>query len=65
MIAWDIGTKNAEILKVYLTKNKETAIHQINPQSINHIHLQVYPNPNFITIKIEGEEATQKVVILP
>lgn len=114
------SSTNAAILKVYLTKKENVSTHQLNPQSINHIHLQVYPNPNngtfnlkfnslstgaklvindskgntilnqtfddmivgendlqieipklnqggtyFVTLKIEEETATQKVVIVP
>jgi hypothetical protein len=40
------SSSSSQIFKVYLIKNTEVGIDQVNTQSTNSLKLQVYPNPN-------------------
>jgi hypothetical protein len=40
------SSSSSQIFKVYLIKNTEVGIDQLNTQSTNSLKLQVYPNPN-------------------
>ena len=43
------GTQSSasnQIFKVYLIKNINTGIHELNPQSAGTLQMQIYPNPN-------------------
>lgn len=37
---------SSQIFKVYVIKNSTVGIHELNPQSIGTLQMQVYPNPN-------------------
>jgi hypothetical protein len=55
-----------QIFKVYVVKSPSTAIHQLNPQSMGRLGLQVLPNPNIgeFLIKFHLEKRSDVKIFL-
>lgn len=52
------STASAQILKVYRVPENATAVHTLNPQSVNGLQCQVFPNPSegIFSITFENEK---------
>lgn len=51
---------SSQIFKVFVVRNASSATHELNTQSIGHLRLQVFPNPNngVFGVKFHLEKAT-------